>query len=137
MTDQLGWDNFVEGRISKVFLEAVKPDLAGKRYRMKPERWCKTLICKLLELTHKQWLFRNSHVHYKKLDGLTLAQHDQIFKKVMKPMWTDPSDLLTKHRHLLEEDFEKLGDNTADARKIWIASMESALASADHVRSGK
>ena len=52
-------------------------------------------------------------------------------------MWTDPSDLLAKHQHLLEEDFVKLGKETAGTRQHWIASMESALAAADHVRSGK
>ena len=61
--DRLGWDNFVEGRISSVFLEAVKPALSRHQSRMTPEKWCEKLITQLLQLTHKQWLFRNSYVH--------------------------------------------------------------------------
>ena len=52
--DRLGWDNFVEGRISKVFLEVVAGDLDKARSRLTPERWCKDFICKLLQITQKQ-----------------------------------------------------------------------------------
>jgi len=135
--DRLGWDNFVEGRISLLFLEAVRPALDGRRSRLTPERWCHTLVTKLLQLTHKQWLFRNSHVNHKKLEGMTTAQHEQIFEKVKSMMWTDPADMLAKHRYLLEEDFQLLGEGTSGERQQWIDSMESALSAADHVRSGK
>ena len=57
MAVQLGWDNFIEGRISKVFLEAVKPALARKRYRMRLERWHNTLICTQFEFTHNNGSF--------------------------------------------------------------------------------
>ena len=135
--DQLGWDCFVEGRISKVFLEVVANSWSGRRVRQMPERWCRIFIGKLLQLTHKQWLFRNSHVHYKKLDGLTEKQHEEIFERVKTLMWTDPGDLLAKHRYLLEEDFELLGEGSAGSRLLWIASMESARKAADHVRAGR
>ena len=52
-------------------------------------------------------------------------------------MWTDPGDLLAKHRYLLEEDFELLGEGSAGSRLLWIASMESARKAADHVRAGR
>ena len=75
-------------------------------------------------------------MHYKKLDGLTQRQHDEIFEWVKELMWKDPAELLTKHRYLLEEYFEKLGEESAGVRQQWIAFMESALAAADYVRSG-
>ena len=135
--DKLGWDCFIEGRISKLFLEAVTPALAARSRYLTPERWCRTLIGKLLQLTHKQWLFRNSHVHYKKLEGMTAAQHEEVFERVKELIWTDPAELLAKHRFLLEEDFRDLGEGSSGARLQWVASMESALKAADHVRSGK
>ena len=51
-------------------------------------------------------------VHYKRLDGVTEKQHKEIFKRVKTLMWTDPGDLLAKHRYLLEEDFELLGEGS-------------------------
>ena len=116
--DRLGWDNFVEGRISTTFLEAVRPALSdGRRSRLTPERWCHTLMTKLLQLTHKHWLFRNSHVNHKKMEGMTTAQQEQIFDKVKSMMWTDPADMLAKHRYLLEEDFQLLGEGTSGERQ--------------------
>ena len=134
--DKLGWDCFIEGRITKVFLEVVKPTLSKRRSRITPERWCCKLAEKLLQLTHKQWLFRNSHVHYKKLEGLTTAQHEEILERVKTLMWTEPGDLLTKHRYLLEEDFELMGEGSTGTRLQWIASIESAKKAADRIRSG-
>jgi hypothetical protein len=135
--DSLGWDNFVEGRVSTVFLEYMKPLLDGHRRRTTPRSWCVKFMTHLLALTHKQWLFRNSHVHLKKLEGLTTQQHDDIFEKVKSMLWTDPADLLEKHKYLLEEDFHDLGEGSTGKRQIWIASMESALKAAALVKSGR
>ena len=45
--DKLGWDNFLAGRISSVFLEAVKPYLCSNhRSRLTPAKWCQTLPSK-------------------------------------------------------------------------------------------
>ena len=60
--DKLGWENFVEGRISKFLLELVAP-MFSRRSRMTLERWGKRLVSPLMQATHKQWLFRNSHMH--------------------------------------------------------------------------
>ena len=48
----------------------------------------------LLQLTHKQWLFRNSHVHIRKVDGMTEAEHEELFDQVQDLMLIDPSELL-------------------------------------------
>ena len=55
------------------------------------------LVSQLLRMTHKQWLFRNMHVHYKKMDGLTETQHEAIFKEVQELIVVDPGSLLSKH----------------------------------------
>ena len=55
--DKLGWDNFVAGRISRMFLEVVAPYLSAPRSCLTPAKWCQTLQSKLLQLTHKQWIF--------------------------------------------------------------------------------
>ncbi len=112
--DRLGWDCFVEGQISKVFLEVIKPALSDHCSHITPECWCRTFIGKLLQLTHKQWLFCNSHVHYKKLKGLTATQHTEIFERVKCHMWSDPPELLAKHKLFLEEDFELLGKGSSN-----------------------
>ena len=56
------------------------------------------LIEQLVQLKHKHWLFRNSRVHYNKLEGLTEEQHKQIVNKVKDLMSTDLTELLPNHQ---------------------------------------
>ena len=89
-----------------------------------------------MQMTHKQWLFRNAHVHYKKLEGLTMSDHERIYDRVLELRLTDPASLLDQHQYLLDADFLELGEGPTLHRQGWIASVESALASANFVSSG-
>ena len=93
-TDRLRWDSFLEGHISTVWLEVMKPQLQAGNTYLSPQRWGRQFIEQLLQNTHKQWIFRNSRLHYKKLDGLTELEHHKIFEKMKGLMHTDPDDLL-------------------------------------------
>ena len=112
--DRLGWDNFVEGRISTLWLDTVSPFL-HQASRKSIQQWSKSFIDSLLSLTHKQWIFRNSKVHFK-TDGLTASQHDALKSTVRELMTTRPSALPAKDRYLLSEDFTHLGEGPAVIR---------------------
>ena len=135
--DLLGWDNFLEGRISKGYLDAHRLTGRGDPSYYDVINWGKGLVERLVRITHKQWLFRNCHVHFKKLEGLSPAQHDDIFERVVSLMDTDPSDLLPCHQHLLEIDFEQMGFGSSTDRGYWVKAMESALSAADVVAEGR
>jgi len=66
----------VEGRISTLLLEAVKPFLTQNR-RRSIDRWGCGFVETLINITHKQWLFQNSKKHHKVADGLTVEQHER------------------------------------------------------------
>ena len=63
-------------------------------------------------------------------------QHNVIMDKMRSLMRIHPDSLLGKHRYLLQEDFERLGEGAPEERKQWIVAMESAVSAADFVRSG-
>lgn len=134
--DRPGWDNFVEGRICKLWLQARQEDIDHHNIRSTAEFWARGLMRKLLELTHRQWIYRNSYIHYKTPDGLSLRDHDRIMQQAESLMDTDPMELLPEHRALLDIDFEKLGEDAAMDRQLWVAEMESAVSAADHARRG-
>ena len=90
----------------------------------------------LLLLTHKQWLFRNARKHIKVFDGITEAEHLEIYSHVEEYFRLDPNDLLPKHRYLLEDDFSSMGKLSSIARKVWVLNVEPALAAAKAVRQG-
>ena len=68
---------------------------------------------------------------------ITTAQHENILQRVKDLTLIDPSDLLAKHRYLLQADFVELGEASSGMRLNWIASVESATAAAEYVRSGR
>ncbi len=107
VSDRLQWDCFLDDRISTLWLQILKPGLLESHLYLSPRKWGKHFIDKLLPTTHKQWVFRNNGKHYK-VDGLTQADHDRIFLRVEELMYTNPDELLPRHKHLLEEDFEAL-----------------------------
>ena len=133
--DRLGWDCFVEGRISTVFLQVTKQSLSAGKSQQTATNWCQKLVGHLLQITHKQWVFRNSQVH-QKFQGCTQMQHNVIMDKMRSLMRIHPHSLLEKYRYLLQEDFERLGEGVPEERKQWIVAMESAVSAAEFVQSG-
>ena len=62
---------------------------------------------------------------------------DQIFDEVEDLMYTEPDELLPKHRHLLQEDFEALAEGLAQDRQYWSVSMESVIKAHEAVQEGR
>ena len=130
--DRLGWDLFLEGCISTLFLKVT--EAPHSRCSRRPvTSWGQDFVVALLRVTHAQWLCHSSKVHLQ-VDGLTKAEHSTLFREVADLMWTDPDALLPRHRHLFDVDFETLGSGPALARQVWVASVRSALAAAESVR---
>ena len=99
---------------------------------MRIRTWSKHLLRHLLCITHRQWLFRNAKVHLRKLEGKTEQEHRQIIEEVREMMLVDSDDLLPCHRHLLHQDFLKLGSGPSIDRQYWLAQMQSAVSAAAH-----
>eukprot|EP00984_Skeletonema_dohrnii_P027046 scaffold16475_cov75-Skeletonema_dohrnii-CCMP3373.AAC.1 len=125
--DNLGWDNFVEGRISRRLVDLQAQYLSTIQTYVNPNSWGSGLIRQLLILTHQQWLYRNCTVHYK-TDGRSLPQHKEILQKVTRLLRTDEDLLLPEDRDLLHIDFAQLGQGPTIDQERWIANMESAMA---------
>jgi hypothetical protein len=56
--DQLGYDNFLEGRISKLFCSMRQLDISRRGLRKNAGHWCNGLVLHLLQITHRQWTYR-------------------------------------------------------------------------------
>ena len=127
--DKLGWDNFLEGRFCTLYVELHRRHLrTASRWNL-AESWAKELAVKLLQITHRQWLYRNATVHFTS-EGHNIRQHEAIIRKVEDLRWIDPDDLLPESQHLLTEDFTLLHAGHTEDKEHWIAEMESTMAAA-------
>ena len=122
----LGWDCFEKGRIPYSFIGTIKPMLLRCNPHGSIEKWGANLIQSLLSLTHKQWLYHNSNVHYIS-EGLTAQQHEELQAKIYELMKTKQSALLQQHWHFLTIDFVELGRGPTLACQVWVANMEMAI----------
>ena len=125
--DRLGWVNFTEGRICKSLFQVQQEWLSKTGSRWSIAGWSGTFVSRVLDITHRQWLYRNARIHIKVAEGLTQPAHEAIMSKVVTLMGTDPMELLPRHRYLLEWDFLTLGKGSTVDRQYWIMGMESAL----------
>lgn len=131
LIDSLGYVNLLEGRITKLFLTLRQEDITRRQLRKHAGHWCVGLLQCLLQITHRQWTYRNGTVKIRVRDGLiTERQQLLLMQQCEDLLWTDPSALLDDDRYLLDIDFEALGDAPANMRQMWVAEMEAATTAA-------
>ncbi len=75
-SDRLGYDSLLEGCISKLWLIVAAPLLLRPRQYLLPSAWGQQFINKLHNIIDKQWIYRNSVIHYHGKDGLTMPEHN-------------------------------------------------------------
>jgi hypothetical protein len=128
-TDLLGWRNFTEARLTNTLFLIQEDWLKTIGSRLSIESWTKQFLIKILNITRRQWMYRNSRIHINHVEGLTLATHENIMNHTKSLIATDPTDLLPQHQSLLQIDYEALGKGPSIDRQYWIAQMESAITS--------
>jgi hypothetical protein len=102
--------------------------LAGTSSLISAVDLAKGLVNHLIHISHRQWKYRNSVTHFT-IEGRTPAQHHQIIADLEELMTVDPSTLLSKYRHVYEdEDFDALGRGSSTNKLYWIAAARSAIA---------
>jgi hypothetical protein len=127
-SDWLGWDSFVEGRISTQWLPMVTPLLARTSPHLLARTCGRHLIARLHNVIHKQWIYRNSVIHFRGKDGLTIPKHQDILNQVEEYFMVNPEILLPRHRFLYNTDFAALGSGPTSHCLLWLADMEAAIA---------
>ena len=72
-------------------------------------------------------------MHLRLVEGKTMVKHDEVVEEVMRLLATEPDDICSQHRSLLDLDMEKLGGGSTVDRQYWVANMRSALSVAQSV----
>ena len=133
--DKLGWDNFIMGRISTSLFTFQHNHLVQTHSLQSISSWACKFTQLILNIPHRQWLYRNARIHIRLVEKMTATEHHDIKDKVAALLNTDPDELLPQHRPLLlQQNFTHLGQGPTLDRQHWIAQMQSALAAAKHKR---
>jgi hypothetical protein len=136
MSNRLGWDSFLEGRILEHWLVVVSHLLSHRPLQLLLELWGQQFISKLHNVIHKQWTYRNSMIHFCSMDWLTTPEHHEILNRIESYSLADPDTLLPHHQSLCAVDFAALGSDPTSYQLLWLANMETAVAAANLARAG-
>ena len=132
--DELGWTNFVEGRISKKYVEMqtdhILSNTNSRRRRKSSAKWASGLVDRIIRITHKQWLYRNEHIHYtRQFNSESPREYNQIMARITHLHEnTDPDDLLPKDRYLLDQNIDDVAQWNEPQRHNFAAELEASLA---------
>jgi hypothetical protein len=129
--DALGWECFLEGRIPTSLITLQRTFLRRSESFWKIRTWSSHCVQYFLNITHRQWLYRNARIHFRKIDGMTKDEHMTIIDLVKDMMLVDPANLLPRHRSLLQVDFQRLSEGNGIDRKLWLTKMHSAIAASN------
>lgn len=122
----IGWRNFMEGRISKQFFRIQFCHLIHARARITAEAWTRTFISKILHITHSQWIFRNFMLHGKTHGLLRLKEREAVLIHIEELMLSDRNDLPEESKFLLEFDLVQLKRSDFETQCYWTAAVSAA-----------
>jgi hypothetical protein len=86
----------MESWISYSLIISIKPMYLRYNPRGSIENWGAKFIMNLIGLTHKQWLYMNSDVHYV-IDDLTALEHRKLTAKIGWLLRKNCMALLARH----------------------------------------
>ena len=133
--DSIGWQNFTEGRISKLYVEYQRIYYKTlKDCKHRATTWAAGLIENIFKIVHNQWTWRNEKLHFRQHPGAETAfEYEQTMERITNQLeMTDWDDLLPEDQYLLEVDPEDLAKASPDGRRAWQANLETALIVAEN-----
>ena len=125
--DIIGWRNFMEGRISREFLDIQNLHLGLGNHRINGEQWIKQFISKILHVTHSQWIFRNFSLHDKQKGWLRRKELNDVMTKIDELRETAADSVPKGSEFLLEMDYERLMNSDIHSKTYWVVATEAAI----------
>jgi hypothetical protein len=125
--DKIGWQNFMLGCISThfYFIQHYLLSLSGSF--LNGSDWTKTLISKLLHITHSQWIYCNFSLHNRICRYLHNKSLEDIRIAIDELAETPPEDVPEESRFLLEINFGDLTKFHIESQQYWIVAIQAAI----------
>jgi hypothetical protein len=117
--DLIGWDNFMEGKISTQFEVLQHAHLLNASTVMNASDWTKQFISKLLHITHGQWI--------SKLGLLKDFECRKLLVEIDHLMLIDPSEVPEENKFLLEIDFRAILVASTERQSYWVHAVRAAV----------
>ena len=105
----LGWDCLMEGRILSILMQHQHEHIRNMQNQMTTKRWVEGMIQQLTGVVHRQWVHRNTLVHFQRQGGVSRNQFDALVRRVEELVVIEPDEMLEGDRSLLKVNQDTLG----------------------------
>ena len=124
--DKIGWRRFMEGMISKECAEIQQQWFQHCAAKRTIKRWTTSLITRLLEITHGQWLYRNVQVHDSVAGAKASLRKEEIQMEIETHQELGEEGLLEEDKYLLEVNLEDLETTNGERQEYWLLAIRAA-----------
>jgi hypothetical protein len=125
--DVIGWDNFMEGKISTCFLSVQHSHLLLADSILTCHDWTHHFISKLFHITHGQWIYRNISKNHEKHGMLRAVERRRLLREIEHYMTLPPDEVPEESKFLLEIDFSKLRHESTEKQSYWVHAVRAAV----------
>jgi len=125
--DKIGWRRFMEGMICTklVDLQYLHLKLIGSSKTIKS--WVMGVVIKLLEITHRQWVYRNVVVHDAMSGSIANKKKEEIKREIKRQQALGLQDLHEDDQYLAEVNLEDLEGVSGERHEYWLVSILAAI----------
>ena len=125
--DEIGWDNFFKGHISKKWAIAQLKHYENM-YKNPPSiaHWAKNIIIQIYNVTFEIWMHRNKVVHDNFEGNLSQQESIKLQEQITEEFRKGTNGLLIQHKYLLERPVEEIYKKNVNDKKYWLKMIQAS-----------
>jgi len=125
---KIGWLNFTEGKLALQWQELQTAHYERIRSDKSAKKWTRGLVMELLQLTHSQWVYRNSIKHKKDQRGLNIEDARALDHAIDSQFRQGSDGLHERDHHFIQRGRKKVSNMSATDQRNWLEGIKVARA---------
>jgi hypothetical protein len=124
--DAIGWTFATEGKMSWAWQLIQETYYRSTRSPRCARKWAAGLSTNLLHLTHSQWVHRNSVLHARDAQGLTIKEGQALTSAISTQFSLGLDGLLPRDQHYINRGLDTIQALPAANKKAWLRGIQIA-----------
>ena len=120
--NEIGWNNFMMGRIGKKWSKTLSNMYKGKKCK---QFTCADLVFQIYSIVFNMWDNRNKILHHQKEKHYLLGK-EEVDRKIQVQYSLGKYNLIPNNYHLLNTSLQVLMDKTMEQKSQWVSTIEAA-----------
>ena len=134
--DQIGWTQFLEGKISTEFRTTQETYLLGTEMTQTGIDWTREFVSKLIQIPHNQWIYHNVSLHDRERGCLAWCRRQTLVQEILTLHNTNPVLIPVESCILLDLDPTDMDADDAKRQEYWVAAIRAAQTAGRRLHQG-